>query len=127
MIFLDVDEMGWQPFVASWLQQRQSIFTMNGFVSSLPPKTLFFLLAVVSICQTAGTLVAARDAFYPSFVFRHLFTLNGVSLLDKSTRFIRNEGTRSAWYTLLQMPIDTVSIPRVNGCLVPHLSKQVRG
>lgn len=22
MIFLDVDEMGWQPFVASWLQQR---------------------------------------------------------------------------------------------------------
>lgn len=22
MIFLDVDEMGWQPFVNSWLQQR---------------------------------------------------------------------------------------------------------
>lgn len=23
MIFLDVDEMGWQPFVESWLHQRQ--------------------------------------------------------------------------------------------------------
>ena len=35
MIFLDVDEMGWQPFVNSWLQQRYKPMQNIGEQNSL--------------------------------------------------------------------------------------------
>lgn len=37
MVYLDVDEMGWKPFVASWLQQRREIHENFLHIHDPPP------------------------------------------------------------------------------------------